>query len=391
MRLYTLLLAMIGKITGNEEISMQAKEDAAQAKEKAEEASSAAESATRAIGSAVAHVDIEYYISSSPTVLKDGQWGSGAVWEDGSYIWVRNKYTSVSGVTSWGTPACMTGAAGISGVGITMITELYCVSSSTETPPVPTTLTQVYDDDTTYNEWNKQCLSRTDTYEYFYTCSQIEYSDGTVAWSNGILNHGYTTANSVADAASSAADSASTTATNALGMADAATETASTALDATNNTNERVDEVYGEIYNTDGLKERLAEAIAANEDLANSLLNAQIELNAVKNNYNILLQRANVMESYISGIRETLNKYESHINISDTDGSITIQSIDPDTNAVLYQMMLTSGFISFDTANLMQAYFSSQDVNAPNVTAAISLSLQGYQFKTKSNGNLVLV
>ena len=111
----------------------------------------AVENAQNTANGAVKTVDVEYYLSNSPTVLSGGDWVTIApTWVNGKYMWSRTKTTLVNGNTTY-TPSangvCIAGAEGTSGApgkGITSITENYYLSTSktmqisgewTNTPP----------------------------------------------------------------------------------------------------------------------------------------------------------------------------------------------------------------------------------------------------------------
>ncbi len=91
-------------------------------------------------GVGVQSIEEEYYLSTSPTSLSGGSWGSTVpTWVDGKYIWTRSviTYTDSSSVTT--DPMCVTGGKGATGadgqdgedgVGISSVDVEYYLSES---------------------------------------------------------------------------------------------------------------------------------------------------------------------------------------------------------------------------------------------------------------------
>jgi hypothetical protein len=63
-----------------------------------------------------------YYLSSSRTELKDGEWREGATQQAGKFIWLKLVYEYSDGSTSESTPVCIQGADGNAGEGTTLFT-----------------------------------------------------------------------------------------------------------------------------------------------------------------------------------------------------------------------------------------------------------------------------
>ena len=64
----------------------------------------------------VTSVDLEYYLSSSMTELKDGTWSTVApAWTEGKYMWSRVKTEYEDGTTTTSDPTCIAGAKGQDG------------------------------------------------------------------------------------------------------------------------------------------------------------------------------------------------------------------------------------------------------------------------------------
>lgn len=83
---------------------------------KADDAVSAADKAVDAANTAVADVDMEYYLSESTSALIGGVWQTTAPeWVDGKYMWSRTKTTLKDGSFSYSDPTCIAGATGATG------------------------------------------------------------------------------------------------------------------------------------------------------------------------------------------------------------------------------------------------------------------------------------
>lgn len=116
-------------------------------------------------GIGIANVDVEYYLSSSSTELKDGSWSTTApTWVNGKYIWSRTKTTNTVGTVTYSKAVCITGSKGQTGQGVSAITEEYYLSTSkTELKGGTWSTTPV--------KWTKG--------RYIWTRSKIEYTNPT--------------------------------------------------------------------------------------------------------------------------------------------------------------------------------------------------------------------
>lgn len=73
-------------------------------------------SQTEAIKKTVKQVDVEYYLSTSNTQLTGGTWATVApTWENGKYMWSRQKVTYTDGTTATRNATCIAGAKGADG------------------------------------------------------------------------------------------------------------------------------------------------------------------------------------------------------------------------------------------------------------------------------------
>ena len=73
-------------------------------------------SQTEAIKKTVKQVDVEYYLSTSTTQLTGGTWATVApTWENGKYMWSRQKVTYTDGTTAIRNATCIAGAKGAKG------------------------------------------------------------------------------------------------------------------------------------------------------------------------------------------------------------------------------------------------------------------------------------
>ena len=74
------------------------------------------EAAQKAAEEAIKSVDVEYYLSDSPTELSGGSWSADAPeWAEGKYIWSRTVTTSNAGAVNTSEPSCITGNTGATG------------------------------------------------------------------------------------------------------------------------------------------------------------------------------------------------------------------------------------------------------------------------------------
>lgn len=134
------------------------------------------------IESKIETVDVEYYLSTSPTSLSGGSWSTTApTWTNGKYMWMRTKITDGAGNVIYSPDkngTCITGATGAtgsSGKGISSIVEEYYQSTSA------TTLSG--------GSWSTTPPTWVDG-KYIWTRSVITYTDNTVKRTEGICATG---------------------------------------------------------------------------------------------------------------------------------------------------------------------------------------------------------
>lgn len=94
-------------------------------------------SQTQAIKKTVKQVDVEYYLSTSTTSATGGSWSTTApTWQDGKYMWSRQKVAYTDGTSITRNATCIAGAKGADGKngtngrGITSVTTEYYISTS---------------------------------------------------------------------------------------------------------------------------------------------------------------------------------------------------------------------------------------------------------------------
>lgn len=96
-----------------------------------------ADGATGPQGVSITKVDVQYYLSTSATVLSGGSWSTNApAWVDGRFMWSKTVTTYSSGSPTESTPVCITGATGASGAtgrGVSSIVEQFYLSDSKTT------------------------------------------------------------------------------------------------------------------------------------------------------------------------------------------------------------------------------------------------------------------
>lgn len=128
------------------------------------------------------------------------------------YLWYCEANTFDDGTTGSKSDPVIIGVygeTGLTGKGISEVKELYYCSNSTSVPTKPTSVIST-NSATQYNKWNLTCPTWTSTYKYYYTCSQIKYTDNTYYWTDPVANKGFEIANSNAAAAVSTANAANT-------------------------------------------------------------------------------------------------------------------------------------------------------------------------------------
>lgn len=80
-------------------------------------AKNAANKALIAANNAIKSVDVEYYISTSPTQLIGGNWQTNAPkWSNNTYVWSRTKTLNENNQISYSNPACISGYTPVKGV-----------------------------------------------------------------------------------------------------------------------------------------------------------------------------------------------------------------------------------------------------------------------------------
>ena len=137
---------------------------------------------------------IQYYKSTNATSMIGGEWSTVTpTWESGYYIWTRTMFIHQDGSVLYSNPACITGEKGDSGdngkngISIISITPIYYCTDDLKNPPTTSTLPTekvTTDSDTAYGTWNLRPATWTRSYVYYFICSQIEYSNGTIGFSS---------------------------------------------------------------------------------------------------------------------------------------------------------------------------------------------------------------
>lgn len=143
---------------------------------------------------------IQYYKSTNATSMIGGEWSTVTpTWESGYYIWTRTMFIHQDGSVLYSNPACITGEKGdrgdngtngtngTDGISIISVTPIYYCTDDLINPPTTSTLPTekvTTDSDTAYGTWNLRPATWTTSYKYYFICSQIEYSDGTIGFSS---------------------------------------------------------------------------------------------------------------------------------------------------------------------------------------------------------------
>ncbi len=79
-------------------------------------------------------LDVEYYLSTSATVLSGGEWTTTApAWQNNKFMWTRTvSKDAKGGIIKTSNPSCIAGARGETGMGVNSISTEYYLSSSKE-------------------------------------------------------------------------------------------------------------------------------------------------------------------------------------------------------------------------------------------------------------------
>ena len=138
-----------------------------------------ASNANNKVQNSIVKVDAQYIANNSPTQMpseNDGRWSTNPpMWQEGRYIWSRNKIALMNGKEIKSKPVCITGHKGengsvgkdgVAGQGIESITELYQMTGSKAQLPTPTN-----DSEWTTNppEWKNG--------KYVHSCFKIVYNN----------------------------------------------------------------------------------------------------------------------------------------------------------------------------------------------------------------------
>ena len=150
-------------------------------------------SAGRGISSVVQHY-LATSASSGVTISTSG-WTTSVqtMTSTNKYLWNYTTTTYTSGTTTENTTPCIIGVYGLkgdtggTGKGISSVTPLYYCSSSNTAPAKPTSHVTV-DNVGIYNAWNIKCANYTTTYKYYYTCTEVKYTDNTYAWTDVVAD-----------------------------------------------------------------------------------------------------------------------------------------------------------------------------------------------------------
>ena len=154
----------------------KAVQDAAEANKTAEAASTNASNALSKVDKSIASSVLEYYKSTSSSALSGGAWSTDMPeWQEGFFIWSRQKTTSIDGKTiTYSEAACITGntgakgdtgKTGATGRGIKSSAVTYQASASGTTVPTGT--------------WYTSVPKTTAEAQYLWTRTIYTYTDGT--------------------------------------------------------------------------------------------------------------------------------------------------------------------------------------------------------------------
>ena len=132
------------------------------------------------IGSSVVAVDVQYGNSSSSSTAPT-TWTTYANWKQGQYLWTRLKLTLADGTTEYTSARRM---ADTDGIGVSQVREQYYLSTSSTS--------QIGGD------WSTDQPSWVSG-RYYWTRSQITWSDGSVSYTTPVLANALTSGNQSTD------------------------------------------------------------------------------------------------------------------------------------------------------------------------------------------------
>lgn len=121
----------------------------------------------------IKNVDVEYATGTSDTVPPEEGWSTNSPqWEKGKYIWQRTVTTMADGTILISEPACIQGADGSEGVGISQIAEQYYLSTSNTTQ--------------TGGGWSED-QPEWASGKYIWTRSKVTWTDKSVTYTDPVL------------------------------------------------------------------------------------------------------------------------------------------------------------------------------------------------------------
>lgn len=103
-----------------------------------------------------------------------------------------------------GADSTVPGPKGDAGISVTKIEDLWRTSSSATGMAIPTSVVTRSDD--IQNTWTTATPTYNASYPFFYSCSQITYSNNTVSWSKPVLSYAYSSIATNADKAKKLAE-----------------------------------------------------------------------------------------------------------------------------------------------------------------------------------------
>lgn len=142
-------------------------------------------------GLGISSIVEQYYLSSSDTARVDGAWSATPpAWVKGKYYWTRSKITWSDNTVTYTDPVLandVTSIANIAGGAVKKSTQLWYTKADTTPPLAPTS--KVTSTSTAGGAWRMVVPTYSDSYPVYFYCWQYEAMDGTVTWSDVVLDN----------------------------------------------------------------------------------------------------------------------------------------------------------------------------------------------------------
>lgn len=244
------------------------------------------------------------------------------------------------------------GAKGQTGVGIISIIPLYYCSASQSMPDYPQD--NVIETGTdAYELWSRSVPIAYDVYQFYFQCNQVEYDNGTYAWTEIISNDAVQIANN----AQNTAESANNTASTNTGRID-------TVNDKLDLVDERTTDLEGDVSRIDTSIDNTNSKI---DDLRNDTSDS---LDALK-------------KELLDELNDYRTSVEQYMKFNSTDGLILGATGKEDGSESPFKTVIDNTSMQFKEDNETIAYITNRQLN---ITSAVITDLTVGNFLFHSRG-----